>query len=159
MSKDTNALVAARAALTNAEKGLGNPHGFPELRDAVTTLVEVISGTAPGIEKDIARKLLLSCRRKAVEEVRAILANIDGCETATLDHWRGVMELLADAGLGDDPEFEACRARLHAKRSIPTIPNFTSAELAVLEKELQAALDCLSMHRRQLAKIKSGVGK
>jgi hypothetical protein len=159
MAGKPSALAAARAALKRAEDRLGDPQSLAQLRNALNSLLGVMSGGFPKIEKDIARNLVLSCRNKALAEGRDIVANVDAYETATLEHWRAVMEVFVDAGLGDDPDFNACKAGLAAKRGSEGIPGFTSAELAVLEKELQAALDSLSVHRSRLTNIKWGSQK
>lgn len=159
MAKEASSLVAARAALKRAEEDLGDPERLVHLRDAVRLLVVVMSGESPKIEKDISRKLALSCRNKALGEAKVIAANLDAYETATLEHWRDVLEAFVDAGLDDDPDFSACRAQLSAKRDAPGLGKFTPSELAGLAKELQAALDCLSDHRMRLSNIKWGTLK
>lgn len=159
MSKEPSALVTARAALKKAEEDFGDPQRLVHLKNAVKSLLGVMSGAAPKIEKDIAKKLALSCKSRVLSEAKVIVANIDSYEAATLDHWNDVLEVFVDAGLGDDPDFSACKTRLLAKCGGESIPGFTSAELAVLEKELQAALDSLSVHRSRLTNIKWGIRK
>lgn len=115
-------------------------------------------GDSPQIEKDLARRLVLTYRNKVLSEVKAILTNFDSCEPESLQHWHEVMEVFVNAGV-DDPEFEACKEQLFTKRSIPAIDSLKPAELDTLEKELREVLDSLSAHRSRLSNIKWGIRK
>lgn len=114
MSKKPSTLVAARVALTKAEEDLGDPEGVEHLRKAVNAALEVVAGDSPKIEKDIATRLMLSCRDKVLLEAKIVLANLSSCEDATIQYWNDVLEVFVDAGLGEEPEFNTCRERLLA---------------------------------------------
>jgi hypothetical protein len=158
MVKEATELVAARAALRKAEKDLGDPGAHIHLRNAIDSLLGMMSGDSPQIEKDLARKLVLTCRNKVLSEVKAILANFDSYEPESLKHWHEVMEVFAVTGV-DDPEFNACREQLVTKCSNPSIDSLTPGDLDALEKELREVLDSLSAHRSRLSNIKWGIRK
>jgi hypothetical protein len=63
MIKKPNKLVAARAALERAAEDLGDPDRLGQLRDAINSLLQLMSGVSPQIEKDIAKKLILGMTR------------------------------------------------------------------------------------------------
>ena len=161
MVKEATELVAARAALRKAEKDLGDPGALIHLRNAIDSLLGMMSGNSPQIQKDIARKLVLAYKNKVLSEVKTILANPDSREPESLNHWNNVMEVFVNAG-GDDPEFNACREQLTTKCS-PSIDNLNDSlnpgDLEALEKELQEALDSLSAHRSRLSNIKWEIRK
>jgi|SRR4029434_1672074 hypothetical protein len=159
MVKEPNELVAARAALKKAEEDLGDPGRFVHLRSAINSLLGVMVGDSPQIEKDIANKLVLTYKSKVLSEVKVILANFDSCEPGSLEHWNKVMEVFVDAGLADDPEFNACKEQLRTKRGNQSLDSLKPEDVEILEKELQAALDSLSAHRSRLLNIKWGIRK
>lgn len=114
MPREPNVLVRARTALMRAEKDLGDPQGLDELRSAVHALLEVIDGESPKIEKDIAVRLTLSCRSKVLSELKLVLANVDSSQSTIARYWNDVLEIFVEAGLGEEPEFNACREQLLA---------------------------------------------
>jgi hypothetical protein len=152
MVKEATELVAARAALRKAEKDLRDPGMLVHLRNAIDSLLAIRLGAYPQIEKDLARRLVLTYKSKVLSEVKAILANFDSYESESLNHWNKVMEVFVDAGV-DDPEFNACREQLVTQRS-PSIDSLKPADLDALEKELREVLDSLSAHRSRLSNIK-----
>jgi len=158
MVKEATELVTARALLKKLEGNLGDPGMLVDLRNAINSLLAIMSGNSPQIEKDLAMRLVLTYRNKVLSEVKAILANFDSCEPEALKHWHEVMEVFVDAGV-DDPEFKACKEQLFAKRGTPSIDSLKPAELDTLEKELREVLDSLSAHRSRLSKIKWGIRK
>ncbi len=87
MIKEPSKLVAARAALEKAEEDLGDPGRLAHLRNAINFFLRVMSGVSPQIEKDIAKKLVLTYRNKVLSEVKVILANFDSYESGSLEHW------------------------------------------------------------------------
>jgi hypothetical protein len=139
MSNEPSALVTARAALKKAEEDFGDPHGLVHLRNAVNSLLEVASGESPQIEKDIAKKLVLSCRTKVLSEAKLMLANFDSHEAAIAQYWNDVMEIFVDAGLGEESEFNACRTRLLVKRASQSVDSVKPAPAGILTREPQAA--------------------
>jgi hypothetical protein len=112
MSKEPNKLAAARAELERAEVDLTDPGRLSDLRNAINSLLELLSGASPRIEKDIAKKLLLRSRNKVLSEAKAVLANYESYEPRYLEHWNSVMEVFVDPNLADDPEFNACKEQL-----------------------------------------------
>ena len=158
MAKETTELVIARAALKKAEKDLGDPGALTHLRGAIDSLLGMMSGNSPQIQKDIARKLILTYRNKVLLEVKTILTNFDSYELESLSHWSKVMEVFVNAG-GDDSEFDACREQLVAKCSGPTIDSLKPEELDALETELRESLNSLAAHRSSLTNIKWGIRK
>jgi hypothetical protein len=114
-------------------------------------------GAFPQIQKDLARRLVLTYRNKVLSEVKAILANFDSCEPESLQHWHEVMEVFVDAGV-DDPEFKACKEQLVTQRS-PSLDSLRPGDLDAVEKELREVLDSLSAHRSRLSNIKWAIRK
>jgi hypothetical protein len=57
-------LVAARAALEKAAEDLEDPGRLGHLTTAINSLFRLMSGVSPRIEKDIAKKLVLTYRNK-----------------------------------------------------------------------------------------------
>jgi hypothetical protein len=159
MIKEPNDLVAARAALKKAEEDLRDPDRFVHLRDAIKLLLGVMLGGSAQIQKDIAKKLVLTYRNKVLSEAKIILANLDSYEPESLEHWNMVMEVFVDADLDDDPEFNACKEQLLTKRDSQSIGSLKPPNLDVVEKELRAALDILSDHKSRLSNIKWGSQK
>ena len=157
MVKEATELVKARALLKKADGNLGDPGMLVHLRNAINSLSAIKLGDSPQIQKDLARRLVLTYRNKVLSEVKSILANFDSCEPESLQHWHEVMEVFVDAGV-DDPEFKACREQLVTQRS-PFIDSLKFGDLEALEKELREVLDSLSAHRSRLSNIKWGVRK
>jgi hypothetical protein len=157
MVKEATELVTARALLKKTEGNLGDPGMLVHLRNAINALSALKLGASPQIEKDLARRLVLTYRNKVLSEVKSILANFDSCEPESLLHWHEVMEILIDAGV-DDPEFNACREQLVTQCS-PSIDSLKPGDLDALEKELREVLDSLSAHRSRLSNIKWGIRK
>ena len=158
MVKEATELVTARALLKKVEGNLGDPGMLVHLRNAINSLSAIKLGDSPQIEKDLARRLVLTYRNKVLSEVKAIFANFDSCEPESLKHWHQVMEVFVDAGV-DDLEFNACKEQLFTKRGTPSIDRLKPAELDTLEKELREVLDSLSAHRSRLSNIKWGIRK
>jgi hypothetical protein len=158
MVKEATELVTARALLKKLEGNLGDPGMLVDLRNAFNSLLAIMSGNSPQIEKDLAMRLMLTYRNKVLSEVKAILANFESCEPESLQHWHEVMEVFSDTGV-DDPEFEACKAQLFAKPSTPSIDSLNPADLDAVEKELREVLDSLSIHRSSLSNIKWAIRK
>ncbi len=159
MPKESSELVSARAALKKAEENLGDPGRLVHLRRAINSLVAVLSGHAAQIEKDIAKKLVLRSRNAVLSKVTAILADVESYEAGSLEHWVNVMEIFVDASLHDDPEFKACSEQLLTQCGPQSLDSLKPEDLDMLAKELEAALDSLSAHRIQLAKIRGGMEK
>lgn len=157
MVKEATELVTARAALGKAEKDLGDPATFIHLRNGIVSLSGMISGDFRQIEKDLARKLLLTYRNKVLSEVKAVL-DLDFYEPESLSHWNKVMEVFVDAGV-EDPEFNACREQLITKCSRLSIDGLKPGDLDVVEKELREVLNSLSAHRSRLSNLKWSIRK
>lgn len=137
--KEPNKLAAARAGLERAAEDLGDPDRLGYLRDAINSLLQLMSGVSPQIEKDIAKKLVLTHRNKVLSEAKVILANFESHEPGYLEHWNKVMEVFVDASL-DTPEFNACKEQLVARRGSQCMDITKPAHVAILDKkELQAA--------------------
>jgi hypothetical protein len=99
-----------------------------------------MSGISPRIEKDIAKKLLLTYRKKVLSEAKVILSNLESYEPGYLEHWDRVMEVFVDTNLADDPEFNACKKELIARRHNQAIDNLKPVHVDIPKKtELQAA--------------------
>jgi DNA primase catalytic subunit len=158
MVKEAIELVTARAALRKAEKDLGDPATFIHLRNGIVSLLGMISGDSRQIEKDLARKLMLTYKNKVRSEVKDILASFDSYEADSLNHWNKVMEVFIDAGV-DDPEFNVCREQLIAKRSNLSMYSLKPGDLDAVEKELREVLNSLSAHRSRLSNLKWGIRK
>jgi hypothetical protein len=157
MVKEATEFVTARALLKKAEANLGDPAMLIHLRGAMNSLVAITLGDSPQIEKDLARRLVLTYRNIVLSEVMAILANFDSCEPESLKHWHDVMEVFVDAGV-DDPEFKACKEQLVTQRS-PSLDSLRPGDLDAMEKELREVLDSLSAHRSRLSNIKWAIRK
>ena len=108
MIKEPTKLVAARAELEKAAEDLRDPRRLGHLRNAIP-LLQLMSGVSPRIEKDIAKKLLLTYRNKVLSEAKVILANLESYEPGYLEHWTKVMEVFVDPNLADDPKFNECK--------------------------------------------------
>jgi|RhiMetdeSRZDD1v2_1073273.scaffolds.fasta_scaffold321210_2 hypothetical protein len=134
MIKEPSKLVAARAALEKAEEDLGDPGRLGHLRNAINFFLRVMSGVSPQIEKDIAKKLVLTYRNKVLSEVKIILANFDSYESGSLEHWNKVMEVFVDASLADDPAFNACKEQLLRRRGSQPIDSLKAAHVDILKK-------------------------
>ena len=157
MVKEATELVTARATLRKAEKDLGDPGTFIHLRNGIDSLLGMMSRDSRQIEKDLARKLLLTYKNKVLSEVKAIL-DLDSCEPESLSHWNKVMEVFIDPGV-EDPEFNACREQLITKRSGLAIDDLKPGDLDAAEKELREVLNSLSAHRSRLSNIKWSIRK
>ena len=112
MINEPNKLVEARTALDRAEVDLTDPNKFSDLKRAINSLLQLISGVSPLIEKDIARRLVMESRSRVLSEVRLILSKVESCESEYLEHLNNVMGMFVDANLPDDPEFSACKDQL-----------------------------------------------
>src|SRR5262247_1312418 len=108
MIKEPNKLVAARAELERAAEDLIDPARLGHLRNAINSLLQLMSGVSPRIEKDIAKKLVLTYRIKVLSEAMVTLANLESYEPGYLEHWTKVTEDFVDPALAD-PEFNACK--------------------------------------------------
>jgi hypothetical protein len=159
MPKESKKLDTARDALRKAEKLIGNAEGVVHLRSAIDSLSEVMSGDAPQIEKDLAKKLVLTCKSKLLSEFKDIFANNDSHSAESIQHWNTVMEVFADAGLGDDPELISLTERLFSSQRSQSLDSFAPAELDIMEKELRAALNSLSDHRSRLSNLRREIQK
>lgn len=102
MTKEPNKLVAARAELQRAAEDLGDPGRLDYLRNAINSLFQLMSGVHPRIEKDIAKKLVLTYRNKVLSEAKVILSNLELYEPGYLEQWNRVMEVFVDPSLAND---------------------------------------------------------
>ena len=139
MINEPSKLVAARAALEKAEEDLGDPGRLDRLRNVIKFLMRGMSADSPQIQRDIARKLVLTYRNKVASEVKDILANVDAYEPEFLEYWNEVMEVFEDASLADDPEFNACKQQLRARRGSQPIDSLKAADVDIPKKERQVA--------------------
>ncbi len=140
MIKEPNRLVAARAALERAEEDLRDPGRLGHLKNAINSLLQLMSGVSPRIEKDIAKKLLLTYRNKVLSEAKVILANLESYEPEYLEDWNKVMEVFVDPSLGDDPEFNECKEELLSGRGNRLIDSLKPVHVDIPKKaEMQAA--------------------
>src|SRR5262245_3574388 len=121
MTKEPTKLVAARAELERAAENLRDPARLSHLRNAINSLLQLMSGVSPRIEKDIAKKLLLTYRNKVLSEAKVILANLESYEPGYLEHWNKVMEVFVDPRFADDPEFNACKKKLLGNQAIDNL--------------------------------------
>jgi hypothetical protein len=150
MLKEPTQLVTATAALKQVEENVGDPQRLLDFRNGINSLLGVMSGDSPQIEKDIAKRLVLEYRSRVLSEVKLILANVDSPEAESLEHWNKVMEIFIDIPLDSDPEFEACKEQLLTKRSYQSTHSSNPVDLQTLEKRLHSALDSLSVYRTRL---------
>src|SRR5215475_4209991 len=140
MIKEPNKLVAARAELEKAADDLRDPGRLGHLRNAINSLLQLMSGVSPRIEKDIAKKLVLTHRNKVLSEAKVILANLESYEPEYLDHWNKVMEVFVDPSLADDSEFNECKEELLGGRRKHAIDNSKAVHVDIPKKaELQEA--------------------
>lgn len=139
MIKEPSALIAVPAELAQVEETLGDPSRFRQFREVIDFLARAISGDAPQIEKNIAKKLILRYRNDVLAEVKAILASRDSYEPEFLAYWSKVLAVFVDARHGDDPEFIACKKRLLEQRGCPFDDGPRVAGAAVAPKERQVA--------------------
>ena len=84
MIKEPNKLVAARAELEKAAEDLRDPVRLGHLKNAISSLLQLMSGVYPRIGKDIAKRLLLTYRNKVLSEAKVILANLESYEPGYL---------------------------------------------------------------------------
>ncbi len=137
MIRDLSKLVAARAVLEKAEEDLGDPGKLDDIRNVINTLLQGLSGVSRQIEKDIAKKLVLTYRNKVLSEVKLILSNSDAYEAAFLEYWHEVMEMFVDARLAADPEFNACKEQLVTRCPSRPIDSLKARAVDMPKKELQ----------------------
>ena len=139
MIKEPNKLVASRAELEKWAEDLRDAGRLGHLKNAISSLLQLMSGVSPRIEKDIAKKLLLTYRNKVLSEAKVILANLESYEPGYLEHWTKVMEVFVDPALAD-PEFNACKTELLARRRNQVIDNLKAVHIDIPKKtELQEA--------------------
>lgn len=156
MIKEPNKLVAARAGLERAEEDLRDPGRLGDLRNAINSLLQLMSGVSPRIEKDIAKKLLLTYRNKVLSEAKVILANLESYEPEYLEHWNKVMEVFVDPSLADDPEFNACKKELIARRRNQAIDNLKPVHVDIPKKtELPEAAPQNDFYLRKTKKVRT----
>jgi hypothetical protein len=140
MTKEPTKLIAARAELERAAENLRDPARLSHLRNGINSLLQLMSGVSPRIEKDIAKKLLLTYRNKVLSEAKVILADLESYEQGYLEHWNEVMEVFIDPSLADDSEFNACKKELIARRRNQAIDNLNAVHVDIPKKaELQEA--------------------
>jgi hypothetical protein len=134
MIKEPSRLIEARRALEKAEADLGDPERLSYLKSATHILLQIISGGFPQIERDIAKRMVLTSRKKVLSRVKAILANRDLLESRpTLEHWNRVMEIFVAAGLADDESFDASR-QLLTRRQTQAIDNSTTGGVPIVRR-------------------------
>jgi len=156
MIKEPNKLVAARAALERAAEDLRDPGRLGHLRNAISSLLQLMSGVSPRIEKDIAKKLLLTYRNKVLSEAKVILSNLESYEPGYLEHWNRVMEVFVDPSLADDPEFNECKEELLGGRRNRLIDNLKPVQADIPKKtELQAASPKNDFHFRKTKEVRT----
>jgi len=155
MIKGPNQFVTARAALERAANEIGDPDKFGDLRNAIISLFRVISGVFPQIEKDLARKLLLTYRNKIRSEVKTLIASFHSCEPRSLEHWHQVMELFADSSLPDDPEFHACSEQLRTIRAVRGVDTFKAEHVDIVEIEQRGAGRRNDFYSRIIKEVRS----
>jgi hypothetical protein len=156
MIKEPNKLVAARSALERAAEDLRDPGRLGDLRNAISSLLQLMSGVSPRIEKDIAKKLLLTYRNKVLSEAKVILANLESYEPGYIEHWTKVMEVFIDPALADDPEFNACKKELLATRRNQAIDNLKAVHVDIPKKtELQEAAPQNDFYLRKTKEVRT----
>jgi len=137
MIKEPNKLVTARAALERAAENLGDPARLGHFRNAISSLSELMSGVSPRIEKDLAKKLLLTYRSKVLFETKVILAKVESYRPEHLEHWNEVMEVFVNPSLAGDPDFNECKKNLLARHQ--AIADLKSVQVNIPKKTLHAA--------------------
>jgi len=100
----------ARAALSKAEKDLGNPQNLILFEHGINLLAEVV--TSDFKFKPIASRLAATYRIKAVSNVNKIIADSDSLSVDSFEHWTNVLKVFTDAGFDDDPGLKACNEKL-----------------------------------------------
>lgn len=155
MINESSKLAAARAALEKAEDDLGDPGRLDHLRNVIKFLMRGMSADSPQIQRDMARKLVLTYRNKVASEVKDILANVDAYEPEFLEHWNEVMEVFEDASLADDPEFNACKQQLRARRGSQSIDSLKAAAVDIPKKEQQVAGRKDDLYSKILAEVRA----
>ena len=156
MIKEPNKLVAARAELQRATEDLRDPRRLGHLRNAINSLLQLMSGVSPRIEKDIAKKLLLTYTNKVLSEAKLILANVESYEPEYLEHWNKVMEVFVDPSLADDPEFSACKKDLLARRRNRAIDNLQAVHVDIPKKtELREAAPQNDFYLQKTGKVRT----
>ena len=154
MIKEPNKLVAARAELEKAAEDLRDAGRLGHLRNAISSLLQLMSGVSPRIEKDIAKKLLLTYRNKVLSEAKVILANLESYEPGYLEHWTKVMEVFVDPALAD-PEFNARQKEL-ARRHNQAIDNLKAVHIDIPKKtELQKATPQNDFYLRKTKEVET----
>ena len=133
-------LFAARAELLKAEKDLRDPAKLAQLRNSINFLFQVMSGVSPRIEKDIAKRLVLTYRNKILAEAKAILLNRESYEPGYLEHWKNTMEAFVDTRINDDSDFRACKDRLFTTVTDQPVNHFTPRHTAIQNEEPEPAL-------------------
>ena len=155
MIKEPNKLVVARAGLERAEENLSDPSRLGHFSNAINSLLQLMSGDSPRIEKDIAKKLVLTYRNKVLSEAKVILASSESYEPGYLEHWNKVMEVFVNASLADDPEFNTCKEQLLARRANRSIDNLKPVQVDILEKtELKAVSPQSDFYFRKNSKVR-----
>ena len=140
MIKERSRLIEAKIALEKAEEDLGDPERLAYLRSATHIFERIISGISPQIERDIAKRMVLTCRNKVLSKVETILADRGLSEISTLEHWNRVMEVFVAAGLADDESFKASKQELLARRKTQPIDNSTPGRAPIVgRRESEAA--------------------
>jgi hypothetical protein len=156
MIKEPNKLVAARAELERAAEDLIDPGRLGHLRNAINSLLQLMSGVSPRIEKDIAKKLLLTHRNKVLSEAKVILANLESYEPGYLEHWNKIMEVFVDPSLADDPEFNECKEELLGGGRNRPIDDLKPVHVDIPKKtELQEAAPQNDFYLRKTEKVRT----
>ena len=157
MIKEPNKLVAARTALERAAEDLRDSGRVGDLTNAINSLLQLMSGVSPRIEKDIAKKLLLTYRNKVLSEAKVIRANLESYEPGYLEHWNKVMEVFVDPNLADDPEFNECKEELLGGRRKQAIDNLQAVHVDIPKKaELQEAAPQNDFYFRKTKEVPNG---
>lgn len=155
MIRDLSKLVAARAVLEKAEEDLGDPGKLDDIRNVINSLLQGLSGVSPQIEKDIAKKLVLTYRNKVLSEVKLMLSNVDSYEAAFLEYWNEVMGVFVDARLADDPEFNACKEQLVRRRASRSVDGLKAREVDMPKKELQISRRQDGLYSRTIPEVRT----
>src|SRR5262245_27247916 len=156
MVKEPKRLVVARAGLERAAEKLGDAGRLGDIRSAISSLLQLMSGVSPRIEKDIAKKLVLTYRNKVLSEAKVIRANLESYEPEYLEHWNKVMEVFVDPGLADDPEFNECKEELLGGRRKHAIGSLKAVHVDIPNKaELQEAAVQNDFYLRKTKKVRT----